>query len=272
MSLMHTVLKAVTATAVALLTGCAPPKTPDYDAPDAAPPADAPYVVSVSPKTGAENVNRRPVFRINFDRRIDARTIETRSLTLYSGTVGRWLTSYYDPFENQLIVWPAGYLLRQSTWVMKLRSGISDMDGLPVAPGVLTSFRTGDDADFETPYHIRSFKDDILPIFENRCTSCHGGTEAIAGLRLDTEEGISETALSQPSQGRQDWDLIVPTRPGLSYFLYKLSQDKTMPGMPMPRALDDEETAMPLSKEEKQALVDWIAVGAVFFDPEASDQ
>lgn len=267
MNSVHTVLTAAAFIAGAFATGCAPPAVPDYDAPDASIPDDAPKVVSVSPKSGAEDVNRQPVIRIKFDKQLDARTIENSSFSLVSGPSGRWLTSYYDPFRKELLVWPAGYLFRQCTWVFEIRKGLLGTNGLPVAAGIATSFRTGDDIIFETPYHVRSFKDDISPIFETHCISCHGGPDAVAGLKLDTEDNIASTVISQPSVGRSNWDVVVPTQPGLSYLLYKLG-DPSVPGMQMPRALNDDETALPLSGEEKQALVDWIAVGAVFFDPD----
>ncbi len=258
--------------ASALFFGCKAPSTPDYDAPDAAPPENAPVVVSVVPEDGDMDVNRRPVIHVGFDRQLDAKTIETYSYSLHSGDSGRWLTSYYDPFKKEIVVWPAGYLLRQSTWVFELKKGMTDQAGIPVTPKVVTSFRTGDDLIYETPYHTRSFKKDIVPILETYCTSCHGGAEPLAGLKLDSEDGISTTAIGRPSSGRQNWDLIVPTRPGLSYLLYKLIDDDFAPGMTMPRSLDDKDPKTVLSEQDKDALVDWITLGAVFFDPDDTEQ
>jgi hypothetical protein len=156
--------------------------------------------------------------------------------------------------------------------VFTLNKGLTDTAGIPVTPGVVTSFRTGDDLIYETPYHVRSYKEDIAPIFEIHCTSCHGGEEPIAGLRLDSEDAIATTAVSRPSNGRPSWNLVTPTQPGLSYLLYKLIDDGSTPGMMMPRSLDDNDLPAPLSNEEKEALVDWITTGAVFFDPEDTDQ
>jgi hypothetical protein len=272
MRLSRTALQAAAGCAFAFSIGCKAPTTPDYDAPDAAPPEDAPAVVSVSPKNGAKDVNRRPVVRVGFDRQLDATTVKNYTYSLYSGDSGRWLTSYYDPFRKELVVWPAGYLLRQSTWVFELNKGLAAADGIPVTPQVATSFRTGDDIVYETPYHVRYYEEDIAPIFESRCTSCHGGSEPVAGLKLDSKVGITETAISQPSTGRQNWDLIVPTQPGLSYLLYKLIDDGSTPGMAMPRQLDDNDSPTSLSDDEKEALVDWITMGVVFFDPEDTDQ
>ena len=254
----------------ALWVGCAPPPKPDYDAPDASLPDEAPKIIKFSPENGAENVTRRPIIRVSYNRQLNAHTIETYNFSLHSGASGgRWTTSYYDPFKMELVVWSAGYLLRKSTWVFEINKGIEGANGLPAEFGVVTEFRTGDDIIYESPYHLRSYKNDIRPIFEERCASCHGGSDAVAGLKLDTEENIATTAIGQPSQGRPNWDLIVPTQPGSSYLLYKLSDDPDIPGMRMPRSLDEDATALPLSDEEKTALLDWIVTGAVFFDPEA---
>ena len=269
---VQTVRTATVLVAGALLTGCAPPETPDYSDTDVSYPDDSPKIISVTPESGTENVNRRPIIRISFDRSIDAASLDAGTVRLYSGPSGHWLTSYYNPFKRQVVVWPGGFLLRQSTWVTELRSGLLGTNGQPVKPEVVTEFRTGDDVLFDTPYTLRSFTDEIMPIFENRCTSCHGGSDALAGLRLDTESGISETAISQPALGRPNWDIITPTQPGRSYLLYKLIGDDDVPGERMPRTLDEDETAEPLLDGEKEALLDWITTGAVFFDPEASDK
>ncbi len=270
MRIMRTGLSTVIA--VYLLTGCAPPTTPDYDAPDASAPEDEPKIISVVPKPGSEEVNRRPIIRITFDRQLDARTVQNHTMRLYTGPTGMWLHSYYDPFKKQIIAWPAGYLLRKCTWVLELKKGLLSTSEIPVFPKVATSFRTGDEIIVETPYKIRYFKSDILPIFEKHCTSCHGGQNAVAGIKLDNEDNISSTAIGKPSTGRPDWDLIVPTRPGLSYLLYKLIDDDAIPGLTMPRNFEKDSPTDLLSAEEKQSLLDWIAAGAVFFDPEVTNK
>lgn len=273
MNLMHTVLSATAVIVAACMTGCAPPETENYDDLDTDEVlADAPKIVSFSPREGDENVNRRPIIRVTFDRQLDADTIERSAFKLYSGPLSKWMIFYYDPTEKQLITWPGGYLLRQSTWVFALRNGITGANGVPAAEETVTYFRTGDDIIAETPYTIRA-KDEVLSIFETRCASCHGGSNALAGLKLDTQANIVSTAISRPSKERTSRDLVVPTQPGLSYLLYKLlDDDETISGLPMPRSLYDEETTELLSKEEKQTLVDWIAAGAVFFDDEDSDE
>jgi hypothetical protein len=251
-----------------VISQCAPPKDVDYDAPDASQAPDAPVYIKVDPPAGKENVDRRHVFRITFDKHLNSRTLTPGRLSLSSGMAGRWTLSYYDPVHKQLVAWPAGPMLRQSTWILTLNKGIDGLNGLPVYPGELTWFRTGDDAVAETAFKIRSYETEVKPIFQKHCISCHGGGgEAISGLRLDSESHILETAINEPAIGWQDWTRIVPTRPGESYLLMKIVGDENLPGKTMPRSLDAAE-ATPLTTVEKDILMEWIAGGTPFFDPE----
>ncbi len=260
-------LAVVTYTTCVLLSSCTPPKDIDYRAPDASADPDAPVPVAVEPEEGAEDVNRLKVMRITFDQHLDARSMRQR-LSLRSGETGRWLVSYYDPIQMQLVAWPASPLLRQATWVLSVNQGIDGMNGSPVYPEELTWFRTGDEVTLETPFKIRSFEKEVMPIFEQHCISCHGGGGAsIAGLDLASAEGVRETALNENAGGWPEWKLIEPTRPGESYLLFKLIGDDDIPGETMPRSMDENKPP-PLSALEKEIILDWIASGASFFDPQ----
>ena len=254
------------------ITSCAPPKNVDYNAPDASADPDAPVPIEVDPSSGQENVNRLKVIRVTFDKHLNSRTLEQGSLSLYSGTpgktvVGRWMVSFYDPIHKQLVAWPAGPMLRQSTWVIKLNKGIEGMNGSPVHPVELGWFRTGDDAILETAFKIRSFEREVRPIFEKYCVSCHGGSGAtIAGLDLESAEGIQETALNEPASGWQDWFRITPTLPGESYLLFKIIGDENLPGETMPRSFGDEKPTR-LSIKEQEVIMEWIAAGVPLSDP-----
>jgi hypothetical protein len=258
--------------ACAIAFGCAPPPDqPDYDEPDAGPHPDAPLVLSVTPEDGSENVDRQPIFRLRFDRHINAQTLSASRFKLSSGD-GKYshysVNTIYDPTKKEVIAWPGGFLLPECTWVFAIRQGILGVNGAHVTPGVQTTFRTGKEAVTKTPYTVRSFQDEIVPIFEANCSTCHGGAgKGIAGLKLDSKENILETVISVSAVGRSEWKRVAPTRPGESYLLYKLTNDDLITGLRMPRTLDGSKSPPALSSEEKSALFDWITTGAHFIDP-----
>ncbi len=260
--------------AVALLAwifSCAAPKEVDYLAPDAAPAPEAPVPVSVTPENGAEDVFRKPVVRVIFDRQIDARTLSSGKLDFDSGPLGKWTLSYYNPIKRELVVWTSSTLLRQTTWTFRIDDGLLGLNGFPVHPQILTTFRTGDSKGSDEPFTPRSYESEVLPVLKQHCVSCHGGDNAIAGLKLDTIENIEETALETPATAWQNWHRIVPGRPGESFLLLKLSDYEDLPGLEMPRAKSDAPPST-LTDEEKTALVEWIAGGASFFDPTPEDE
>jgi hypothetical protein len=269
MTCSRAALFVATAVAILLGTACAPPpKEIDYNNPDAGEHPEAPKIVSITPEDGSEGVNLRPIFKLRFDRHIDAKSLSTFRFDLSSGNLGRWLLTVYDPTQKEVLVWPGGYLLPESTWVFSINPGLFSLTGAPVHPDVAVTFRTGKDAVYETPFRNRSYLSDIVPIFEKHCSSCHGGAgEGIAALKLDTKKNILETAIAVPATGRQEWQRIAPTRPGESYLLYKLTNDALISGLRMPRTLGSGKAPPPLSSDEKAALFDWIATGAQFVDP-----
>ena len=118
------------------------------------------------------------------------------------------------------------------------------------------------------PFTPRDYGTEVAPILEERCASCHG-SQGVAGLRLDSEEGIRATALGVPATGWPGWLRVAAARPGESYLLYKIVGDPLAAGAPMPRTWDGP-SAPPLAAEEQRILSDWIAGGAPFFDESAA--
>jgi len=91
-----------------------------------------------------------------------------------------------------------------------------------------------------TPNAQVSFEQDVLPIFETYCTSCHGNQ---AGLSLETYEKVIK--------GSNHGAVIIPGDPQRSP-LIRLVSSGTMPyGGP------------PLSQEQIQVLVNWVGSGAL---------
>lgn len=92
-----------------------------------------------------------------------------------------------------------------------------------------------------------SFEDDIAPIFENRCTYCHGEDEQEAGLRLDRRGHMLRG-------GDSGLPTIVPGQPEKSYLLEVV--DHRDPVVKMP---PDEDK---IPQEEIDLLTRWIEQGA----------
>ena len=99
-------------------------------------------------------------------------------------------------------------------------------------------FGTAKDIDFER---------DIAPIFEERCSYCHGEDEQESGFRLDRRVGLLRG-------GDSGLSAIVPGKPAKSYLLEVITSD-------------DEETRMPpdddkLPEKEIALLTEWVKQGA----------
>lgn len=93
------------------------------------------------------------------------------------------------------------------------------------------------------------FARDIAPIFEQRCSHCHGEFEQESGLRLDRRVGLLRGGDSGSAA-------VVPGDPSKSYLLDVVKH--LDPGMEMPP--DDD----PLPEEEIELLTRWIREGAMW--------
>lgn len=106
-----------------------------------------------------------------------------------------------------------------------------------------------------------SFANDIQPIFNARCTSCHSPgspTNVIVGIRMVLTPGRSFGSLvSQPSSQRPDLTLVAPGDPDASLLWQKVSSNKPPVGATMPLF------GQRLSSQELALLRDWIAQGAL---------
>nr|WP_290670161.1 c-type cytochrome domain-containing protein [Ardenticatena sp.] len=84
-----------------------------------------------------------------------------------------------------------------------------------------------------------SFRNDILPIFEENCVRCHGG---VAGLWLTDYEHVLYGGFAGP--------ILVPGDPEMSRLLDYLRKGTMPPDAP------------PLPEEEIRLIEEWIAAGA----------
>jgi hypothetical protein len=239
------------------LFSCAPPAAePDASVPE------GPTITSIEPADGATNVATNPVVRVGVSDHLDDWTVNSGAFKLYSGPLSYWLMAYYDPVGRCAVVWPAAALREGAHWVVETSEGITGRDGGPLAAGVVAGFTTGAEKGDDAPFEELEYEADIRPIFASRCSSCHGGDGPVAGLALDTADGVVETALGAPSTGDVALDRVVPGRPGRSFLVYKIIEDDTGSIDRMPRSFDGDEPAVPLSLAEQQAISDWIAAGA----------
>jgi hypothetical protein len=239
------------------LFSCAPPAAePDASVPE------GPTITSVEPADGATDVATNPVVRIGVSDHLDDWTVSSSAFKLHSGPLSYWLMAYYDPVGRRAVVWPSATIREGAYWVVEAREGITGRDGGPLAAGKVTGFTTGAEKGDDTPFEALEYEADIRPIFTARCSSCHGGNGPLAGLALDTADGVVETALGVPSAGDVAMDRVVPGRPGRSFLIYKIIDDDTGSIDRMPRSFGGDESAAPLSQAEQQAISDWIAAGA----------
>ena len=113
--------------------------------------------------------------------------------------------------------------MRKADWAKKL---------LLMAAAVGCAFVFGSDKSGAAP---DLFKEKVLPILEQNCTSCHGTKIQRSGLDLRTEE----STLKGGTRGAA----VVPGNPDKS-LLYRLVTHKEEPAMPMGGKLDDAEIAV----------------------------
>jgi hypothetical protein len=246
------------AAAAVLLSACAPPRA-EVDAGC----TECPEILSVDPPDGSVDVPTNPVIRFETDEHLRDETVIGSNFKLYSGPLSMWLMAFYDPVRRTTTVWPSSHLRVDADWVLEAAEGITDRDGHPLRAGPITTFTSGEDEDTDlAPFPELRYSPDIAPIFEASCASCHGGAEPLAGLSLDSADGITATALGVASDGMPSMKRISAARPGGSYLVYKILGDAIISGLPMPCSFDGA-AAAPLSPAQMQEISDWIAGGAL---------
>lgn len=97
----------------------------------------------------------------------------------------------------------------------------------------------------------RHFVEQVKPLLERRCVSCHGPEKVKGGLRLDSREAVL--------RGGDNGPALVPGRPGDSLLLQAVLHTRADLEMPPKDKL---------SPGEVQVLERWIRAGAVWVQPE----
>jgi hypothetical protein len=137
----------------------------------------------------------------------------------------------YDPVTRIVTITPTGPLQIDQTYELTIdRSNPKaplSIDGAPIDPASATiAFPVvPSGAALEPAPPTVDFCKDILPIFQNKCSSssfCHSApappntraSGAAAGLRLDSLEGIAATAVGRVAQGSNTGPRASPRPPG----------------------------------------------------------
>jgi len=190
-----------------------------------------------------------------FDVPLDPSVLGSVTLRLRSGELQPGGTVGYSLVDRKLSFTP-GVLLRSSlAYQLVLADGVKGIDGSTPRTLVPAVFVTGNTDEGRLPSPPDpSFDDDVAPLLENRCGSCHGGDRPSAGLTLWPSERLSEafTALSTEWVG---WRLIAVGSPERSYLLYKVTGSPGLVGERMP-------PGDALTRDQAAALERWVALGA----------
>lgn len=101
----------------------------------------------------------------------------------------------------------------------------------------------------EAPQEAPSFSEDIMPIFERTCVSCHGGFNEEADSVV-TEEMLDMTTYEGVMGGSQ-WGTVIEPGDAVNSILYDMVLEGDMP-----------EEGDPLPEEEIELIRLWIDAGA----------
>jgi hypothetical protein len=99
-----------------------------------------------------------------------------------------------------------------------------------------------------TPEELEFFESKVRPVLAEKCVTCHGPKKQMAGLRLDTAEGVKTGSDSGP--------VILPADPANSPFLKAIRRESDSPMPPNE----------PLPADIVAVLAEWVKIGAPFPD------
>ncbi|MCM8531878.1 MAG: PSD1 and planctomycete cytochrome C domain-containing protein, partial [Lentisphaeraceae bacterium] len=106
--------------------------------------------------------------------------------------------------------------------------------------------------------HADDFKKDIEPIFEQKCSKCHGEKKQKSDLRLDSRQNLLVGGdLGKPT--------VVPGKPSESTLIKLISLDEDHDDIMPPKG-------SPLSKKEIALISTWISEGAVMPEKEIKEE
>jgi len=198
-----------------------------------------------------------------FDRLLLQATITRQSFVLTDlsdNTPGTPPTLQYDPVARAVVIYPQTPLMACQTYKVTMvtpqsatdANGLRAIDGATLDPSVnpVVEFQVacGGDAGADgggaeagaPPIPSVDFCSQVMPIVLSKCagSTCHGGPQPAAGLRLDSPQAIAATAIGRVAQGSntgarsasqpasllfgQDMPIVQAGTPGNSWLMYKL--------------------------------------------------
>ncbi len=234
-----------------------------------------PRVWASEPVHRAEDVDRRPLIRLETDRRLAPNSVTPENVQLVSGARSIPLVIDVDVVRPGVVLRPMTTLDPEVTYLIQV-DRLRDLDGFVGAPMNPIAFHTGSRSEGVPPPSDATW-DDVAPIFAARCASlqCHGGDRPVLGLDLSSAEQVRQTAigfgateLRRPVAGASapsapaltGLAIIEPGSPARSYVVYKVLDDPHVVGASMPPAGEGGEGA--LTPSEIETLVSWIRAGA----------
>lgn len=210
---------------------------------------------------------------------------------------GPFFSPRYDVLERRLTYVPSGWLEGKALYRVRLPVvksaldyGLRAFDGAPLSAGVVPtqfSFVTAagpGESSPRTPFQEPTC-DDISALLAAHCASgcCHGGESPAMGLRLDSIDGLSATAIervahqtetgntvgipfSDPARFGVGMPIIFAGEPASSYLIYKLllSPENLEPCQGPACAFDSlpgARTCTPLPSDERERLASWFVLG-----------
>ena len=217
-------------------------------------------VLSTVPEDQARDVPISVVPRVVFDVPLDPHTIDPDAFRLSSGELRPGGTLVYSVIDRSLTFTPGVTLRTRLAYVARLADDVRGIDGSAPDEPVEILFFTGLDDRGQPPERPDpTFAEDIRPLFEGRCASCHGGERPAADLRLAVDDDLVAAATRDSNEWR-GWSLVAPGSPERSYLMYKVVGAPGLVGGRMP-------PDGTLGYDERKNLERWITLGARSEDP-----
>lgn len=142
---------------------------------------DPPHVVHRNPLPDAIDIPTNPLVTARFNEHMDPATITTTSFRLLGpGSAAVAATVEYNASNLQAVLLPSSALLPNSTYVVRVETGVKDLAGNPLEAADVWQFTTGDGPD---PFPLR-----IVGTFSDRGIDTDGdGLFERLGIGVDVE-------------------------------------------------------------------------------------
>jgi mono/diheme cytochrome c family protein len=212
------------------------------------------------PEDQARDVPISVVPGVVFDVPLDPNTIDPDAFRLWSGELRPGGALVYSMVDRSLTFTPGVTLRARLAYVARLASSVRGIDGsVPAEPVEILFFTGSDDRGRPAAPPEPTFAEDILPLFEAHCASCHGGERPAAGLPLAASADVRSAAVRDSGEWL-GWAVVAPGSPERSYLMYKVVGAPGLVGGRMP-------PDGTLAYDERKNLERWITLGARSEDP-----